>query len=44
MIAEGFQVDIQPETLTTEEQLIQAGEPYFVQEPEDALGYAPIEF
>jgi P-loop Domain of unknown function (DUF2791) len=40
MVEEGFE----PETLTPEEKLIQAGEPYFVAEPEDALGYAPIEF
>ena len=40
MVAEGFD----SENLTEEEKLIQLGEPYFIAEPEDALGYPPIEF
>jgi hypothetical protein len=40
MVEEGFE----PETFTEQEKLLQAGEPYFVAEPEDALGYVPIEF
>ena len=40
MVAEGFE----SENLTEEEKLIQSGKPYFIAEPEDALGYPPIEF